>query len=159
MNLVKTILISSLTVSSTAAFSTSNNTPPSPVKAESSRLQFLQTAFTAATAATTLTFIPQSASAASSDPFALPSYSDAIKNKSVDLNLEDVNKKIINDAAAKRDDSSVNRENNLRYIELKAEEAEEEKRMIRMKELAKREREERIAQEKAETKANRWNTF
>ncbi len=75
------------------------------------------------------------------------------------MDLESVNKKILDDAAAKRDDRNVNRENNERYIELKREEAEEEARMIRLKEMAKREREERIAREKAETKANRWNTF
>ena len=75
------------------------------------------------------------------------------------MNLDDVNKKIMDDAAARRDDRNVNKQNNDAYIQLKAEEAEEEKRLIRMREFAKKEREERIAQEKAETKANRWNTF
>ena len=158
MNLIKASLISTLAVSTVTAFSanSSQNTPPPPSTNESTRLQFLQKAFTATAA--TLAFVPQSSSA-SSDPFALPSYSEAVKNKSVDMNLEDVNKKIQDDAAAKRDDRNVNKVNNEAYIALKAEEAEEEKRMIRLKEMAKREREERIAAEKAETKANRWNTF
>ena len=102
--------------------------------------------------------MPQSSSA-SGDPFALPSYSDAVKNKSVDMNLDEVNKKILDDAAAKRDDRNVDKVNNERYIQLKQEEAEEEKRLERMRAYAQQEREERIAKEKAETKANRWNTF
>ncbi len=127
---------------------------------ETTRLQFLKKAFTVATtAATGAAILPQSSSATSGDPFSLPSYSEAVKNKSVDMNLEEVNKKIMDDAAAKRDDRKVDQENNQRFIALRQEEAEEEKRLERMRELAKKEREERIAKEKAETKANRWNTF
>jgi hypothetical protein len=128
---------------------------------ESSRLEFLRQAFTIGTVTTgALLLDTQPSSAAStSDPFALPSYSDAVRNKAVEMNLDDVNKKIMDDAAARRDDRNVNKQNNDAYIQLKAEEAEEEKRLIRMREFAKKEREERIAQEKAETKANRWNTF
>mmetsp|Transcript_6815 Transcript_6815/g.8493 ORF Transcript_6815/g.8493 Transcript_6815/m.8493 type:complete len:189 (+) Transcript_6815:158-724(+) len=178
-------IVSLLTISTTSGFSTHSSStsskpqlkrylspletpsvdtsvPKAPIETtttETTRLQFLQNAFTATTAAATLTFLPQSSSAVSSDPFALPSYSDAVSNKAIEMNLESVNKKILEEAAAKRDDRNVNKENNERFIELKKEEAEEEARMIRLKELAKREREERIAKEKAETKANRWNTF
>ena len=166
---IKLITIALMLMANAHAFtpqSSSSSQQPSPAVAksevETTRLQFLQKAFTAA-GATSIAFIPQSSSAASSstisDPFALPSYSDAIKNKSVEMNLEEVNKKILDDAASKRDDSMVNKEGNDRYIQLKMEEAEEEKRLERMRELARREREERIAAEKAETKANRWNTF
>lgn len=158
---IKPIAITLILMANAQAFtpqSSSSSGAPAKSEVETTRLQFLQKAFTAA-GITSIAFIPQSSSAASSDPFALPSYSDAIKNKSVEMNLEQVNQKILDDAAAKRDDRNVNKENNDRYIQLKMEEAEEEKRLERMRELAKREREERIAAEKAETKANRWNTF
>ena len=62
-------------------------------------------------------------------------------------------------AAAKRDDKNVNAANNAERIALKKMEAEEELRLERMREYAKQEREAAIAREKAETKANRWNTF
>jgi uncharacterized Zn finger protein len=42
---------------------------------------------------------------------------------------------------------------------LRKEEEEEEKRLQRMKEYARKEREEAIKREKAEIAANRWNTF
>lgn len=167
MKFAKSIIVTSFAVQSANAFSTprnnnnNNNIPRSTTSqtsiVETTRIQFLQQAFTAAGI---LTFIPQPSSASSSgDPFALPSYSDAVSNKAIDMKLEDVNKKILDDAAARRDDRNVDKENNQRFIQLKQEEAEEEKRLERMKELAKREREERIAREKEETKANRWNTF
>lgn len=154
-----------MVLSSTNAFNITPTSSSSSNKELTTRTQFLKNAFTAAGTATAVAFIPQSSSASSSsssissDPFALPSYSDAVGNKTIDLKLEDINKKILDDAAAKRDDPNVDKENNLRMIELKQEEAEEERRLARMKALAQQEREERIAREKAEAKANRWNTF
>jgi len=94
-----------------------------------------------------------------SDPFALPSYSESIKNKNLELDLESINKATQDKAAAKRFDPSVDRENNEKFIDLRKEEKEEEARMERMRDYAKRERLEAIEKEKAETKANRWNTF
>mmetsp|Transcript_17184 Transcript_17184/g.20996 ORF Transcript_17184/g.20996 Transcript_17184/m.20996 type:complete len:156 (+) Transcript_17184:200-667(+) len=148
------ILLTTL-ASSVSAFSVTPKNGPT-VPTESTRLQFLQKVATAA--ASTLTILPQK-SAASSDPFALPSYSDAVSNKAIELDLGSVNKKILDDAATRRDDRNVDKANNDRFIELKNLEAEEEVRLNRMREFAKKEREERIAQEKAEAKANRWSTF
>mmetsp|Transcript_321 Transcript_321/g.336 ORF Transcript_321/g.336 Transcript_321/m.336 type:complete len:156 (-) Transcript_321:454-921(-) len=148
------ILLTTL-ASSVSAFSVNPKNGPT-VPTESTRLQFLQKVATAA--ASTLTILPQK-SAASSDPFALPSYSDAVSNKAIELDLGSVNKKILDDAATRRDDRNVDKANNDRFIELKNLEAEEEVRLNRMREFAKKEREERIAQEKAEAKANRWSTF
>jgi len=98
-------------------------------------------------------------STSAGDPFALPSYSESVKNKNIEIDLESVNKKILDDAASKRDDKNVNKENNAAAIDLRREEQEEEKRLERMREYAKRERQEAIEREKAETRANRWNTF
>mmetsp|Transcript_27301 Transcript_27301/g.40441 ORF Transcript_27301/g.40441 Transcript_27301/m.40441 type:complete len:172 (-) Transcript_27301:89-604(-) len=93
------------------------------------------------------------------DPFALPSYSDSIKNVIGTIDVDSVNKKTMDEAKALREDKSVDQENNQRNIELRKQEEEEDKRMLRMKEYAKQEREEQIKREKAETAANRWNTF
>lgn len=162
MNTIKTTFISCMVLSSANAFNTTPITTSSSNKELTTRTQFLKQAFTATGTTAVAFIIPQSSSASSSvssDPFTLPSYSDAVSNKTIDLKLEDINKKILDDAAAKRDDPNVDKENNLRMIELKQEEAEEERRLARMKALAQKEREERIAREKAEAKANRWNTF
>ncbi len=94
-----------------------------------------------------------------SDPFAMPSYDGSTKNVLIEIDLDSVNKKILEDAKAKREDKNVNKENNQAAIDLRKEEQEEEKRLERMREYAKRERLEAIEKEKAETKANRWNTF
>lgn len=83
------------------------------------------------------------------DPFVPPSYSESIKNKNIEIDLESVNKKIQDDAAARRDDKNVNTEANQRSIDIRKEEEEEEKRMARMREYAQREREEAIQREKS----------
>ena len=110
-----------------------------------------------------MSFSPSSSttliSASASDPFALPSYESATKNKAIEIDLEAVNKDILDKAAARRDDKNVDAANNAERIALKKMEAEEEVRLTRMREYAKQEREAAIAKEKAETKANRWNTF
>ena len=93
------------------------------------------------------------------DPFAMPSYAEATKNKNIEVDLESINKEIMDKAAAARDSKEVNKENNQSYIDLRKAEKEEEARMQALRERAKQERLEAIAKEKAETKANRWNTF
>lgn len=113
----------------------------------------------------TMSFAPSSSSSttlistSSTDPFQLPSYESSIKNKAIEIDLEAVNKDILDKAAARRDDKNVDAANNAERIALKKMEAEEEVRLTRMREYAKQEREDAIAKEKAETKANRWNTF
>lgn len=77
----------------------------------------------------------------------------------IEVDLDPVNKKILDDAKAKREDKNVNKENNQAAINLRKEEQEEEERLERMREYARRERLEAIEREKAETKANRWKTF
>ena len=172
-------IIAILSVGSTAAFSVSNQQ-----QSISKHVQKISSA--AATLATALTISANVATAApaptdmntnmnmnmdqgssillssrgdSTDPFSLPSYDDSIKKGVIEVDLDSVNSKILEDAKAKRDDKNVNREANTRSIELRKEEEEENKRMERMREFAKRERLEAIEREKAETKANRWNTF
>lgn len=93
------------------------------------------------------------------DPFALPSYTDLSKNVVGSWDVDSVNKKTMDEANAARFDKSVNKESNDRDIELRRQEEEEDKRMLRMKEYARQEREESLKREKAETRANRWNTF
>ena len=93
------------------------------------------------------------------DPFALPSYTDLSKNVVGSWDVDSVNKKTMDEAKAAREDRSVNKESNDRDIELRRQEEEEDKRMLRMKEYARQEREESLKREKAETRANRWNTF
>lgn len=75
------------------------------------------------------------------------------------MDLEAVNKKIMEEAARKRDDTNVDKENTQRFIDLRKEEEEEEKRLQKMRDYAKKEREEAIRREKEEIAANRWNTF
>lgn len=170
-------IIAILSVGSTAAFSVSNQQ-----QSISKHVQKISSA--AATLATALTISANVATAApaptdmntnmnmdqgssillssrgdSTDPFSLPSYDDSIKKGVIEVDLDSVNSKILEDAKAKRDDKNVNKEANARSIELRKEEEEENKRMERMREFAKRERLEAIEREKAETKANRWNTF
>jgi hypothetical protein len=94
-----------------------------------------------------------------SDPFAMPSYDGSIKNIKIEIDLDSVNNKIQADARAKREDKSVDKENNQASIDLRREEQEEDKRMEKMREYAKRERTEAIERERAESKANRWSTF
>lgn len=170
-------IIAILSVGSTAAFSVSNQQ-----QSIAKHVQKISSA--AATLATALTISANVATAApaptdmntnmnmdqgssillssrgdSTDPFSLPSYDDSIKKGVIEVDLDSVNSKILEDAKAKRDDKNVNKEANARSIELRKEEEEENKRMERMREFAKRERLEAIEREKAETKANRWNTF
>lgn len=90
---------------------------------------------------------------------ALPSYEALKKNTLMEIDVDSVNQKTMRAAQAVRDDKNVDKENNQRSIELRKEEDEENKRMIRMKEYAKQEREEQLKKDKAETAANRWNTF
>ncbi len=161
------------TLVSVSAFSVNNNRiPTSSTKKQATVPDNVKRniATAATTFLATLTIASSATFASTTDQFTLPSYNDATKNKITavdkvtyksawDEELEKVNQKILDQASASRDDKSVNKENNERFIQLKAEEAEEEQRMIRMRKMAEQERIERIAQEKAETKANRWNTF
>jgi len=89
----------------------------------------------------------------------MPSYDGSIKNIKIEIDLDSVNNKIQADARAKREDKSVDKENNQASIDLRREEQEEDKRMEKMREYAKRERTEAIERERAESKANRWSTF
>lgn len=93
------------------------------------------------------------------DPFALPSYSEATKNKAIEIDLETLNKATLSKADAKRYDINVDKESKDRSTAVKKEEDEEEARLERMRQYAKQERLASIEREKAETKANRWNTF
>ncbi|GFH50781.1 hypothetical protein CTEN210_07257 [Chaetoceros tenuissimus] len=167
MKLSSIILFSAVGASN--AFSVSNkNSPQKVVQKLTGGVVGLATALTistnAASASLPMEYQPASFSSITlskeiGDPFALPSYSESIKNKNIEIDLESVNKKIQDDAAARRDDKNVNAEANQRSIDIRKEEEEEEKRMARMREYAKREREEAIQREKAEIAANRWNTF
>lgn len=163
-------------IGSASAFSVSNKQASIPKQAQ-------KIASVAATIATTLTISANVATASpadlsnidstfdqqgtsimlssgdASDPFAMPSYDGSKKNVLIEIDLDSINKKIQDDAKAKREDKNVNKENNQAAIDLRKEEQEEEKRLERMREYAKRERLEAIEKEKAETKANRWNTF
>lgn len=93
------------------------------------------------------------------DPFALPKYEEASQNKSLDLKLELTNKATLDKAAAKREDRNIDKENNQRFQDLKKLEAEEDARLLRMKKYAEEERLQKIEKEKAEIRANKWNTF
>jgi hypothetical protein len=96
---------------------------------------------------------------ADSDPFAMPKYEEASQNKNLDLKLELTNKATLDKAAAKREDKNIDKENNQRFQELKKLEAEEDARLLRMKKYAEEERLQKIEKEKAEIRANKWNTF
>lgn len=93
------------------------------------------------------------------DPFAMPKYEEASQNKSLDMRLDLTNQAALEKAAAKRDDKNIDKENNQRFQELKRLEAEEDARLMRMKKYAEQERLEKIEREKAEIRANKWNTF
>jgi hypothetical protein len=93
------------------------------------------------------------------DPFAMPKYEEASQNKSLDLKLELTNKATLDKAAAKREDKNIEKENNQRFQDLKRLEAEEDARLLRMKKYAEEERLQKIEREKAEIRANKWNTF
>jgi hypothetical protein len=60
---------------------------------------------------------------------------ESIKNKNIEIDLESVNKKIQDDAAARRDDKNVNTEANQRSIDIRKEGEEEEKRMARIENM------------------------
>jgi len=95
----------------------------------------------------------------STNIFELPSYADAKKNKSIEVDVESANRATMEKSRQKRFDTTVDvagkdRSNNVRKDEIK-----EEDRMERMMRLADEERKEKLAREKEESKANRWNTF
>lgn len=93
------------------------------------------------------------------DPFAMPKYEEASQNKSLDMRLDLTNQATLEKAAAKREDKNIDKENNQRFQELKRLEAEEDARLLRMKKYAEQERLDKIEREKAEIRANKWNTF
>jgi hypothetical protein len=173
-------IIALSTISASSAFSVSKNNNsnqnhhPSVVQKIAGAAATIATALTisanAATASMPVSsiqtdFISTSASTSillskdMGDPMTLPSYDTLKKNSVAEFDVESVNKKTMQQSRAMRDDKNVNKENNQRYIELRKDEDEEDKRMTRMKEYAKQEREEQLKKEKAESAANRWNTF
>mmetsp|Transcript_9326 Transcript_9326/g.11564 ORF Transcript_9326/g.11564 Transcript_9326/m.11564 type:complete len:167 (+) Transcript_9326:82-582(+) len=92
------------------------------------------------------------------DEFALPSYGDASKNKSIDLNLETVNSKTMSDAKAKRETKQDEKDRQA-YDEMRRLEVAEKAKIIAMEEKAKEEFKQRRAQEKADLVKNRMKTF
>jgi hypothetical protein len=99
-------------------------------------------------------------SSATLEQFSLPSYDAAKENALLDLNdeVQDVNKKTQASAKAKREyvDKSAEK---TEMDELRRIEEEEAKLFSSMTKESDNARKERIAAEKAESRANRWNTF
>ncbi|KAL3779611.1 hypothetical protein ACHAWO_004662 [Cyclotella atomus] len=94
------------------------------------------------------------------DQFTLPSYDSSKGVTVIDLKdeVQDVNKKTMAAAKAKREykDDSLNK---AEFDKLRAIEAEESKLFESMTKQSDADKKARIEMEKAETRANRWNTF
>lgn len=75
------------------------------------------------------------------------------------MDVESVNRATMEKSRQKRFDTTVDVEGKDRSNKVRKDEIKEEDRMERMMRLADEERKEKLAQEKEESKANRWNTF
>lgn len=89
----------------------------------------------------------------------LPSYKEATKNRNIEVDVESANKATIEASRKARFDKNVDVEGKNRSNAVKKEELEEEDRMEKMMRLADEERKAKLAKDKAESQANRWNTF
>ncbi|KAL3782707.1 hypothetical protein HJC23_012226 [Cyclotella cryptica] len=116
--------------------------------------------FATVSAASSSTILPSSSSTTTLDQFTLPSYDAAKGSTLIDLNAEvqDVNKKTMATAKAKREyvDQSAEK---AEMDELRRIEEEEKKLFESMTKQSDADRKARIEAEKAESRANRWNTF
>eukprot|EP00555_Chaetoceros_dichaeta_P006324 CAMPEP_0198257236 /NCGR_PEP_ID=MMETSP1447-20131203/6962_1 /TAXON_ID=420782 /ORGANISM="Chaetoceros dichaeta, Strain CCMP1751" /LENGTH=200 /DNA_ID=CAMNT_0043944081 /DNA_START=103 /DNA_END=705 /DNA_ORIENTATION=+ len=91
--------------------------------------------------------------------FELPSYSEATKNRAIEVDLDTVNKAVVDKERKQRFNTNIDVESKTRSNAVRKDEIKEEDRMEKMMRLADEERKERLAKDKAESKATRWSTF
>jgi len=111
------------------------------------------------TTSTTSTTAPSLLLSGSENIFELPSYSEATKNKGIEVDVESANKATMEKSRKERFNNNVDVENKNRSNAVRKDEIKEEDRMEKMMRLADEERKEKLAKDKAESKASRWSTF